>query len=339
MGPTLGPIAADIISINLGKNPRFSSFLNKARQLNKVSQTVEDQDKAIRQLKQIYQDQASDLDKQAANIRQIRKNLAVELVKGNITRQEHLDRVADLEALAQSYENTADKLRRSSDRLNPAHIIKILGSDFFNQSVVKIRNIINHELNSELNRFLRPDLINTFLSDQNSDQFIQLLLSNQLDDLSNRPDFEDLKQNILIKIRQMLQDDSQYLKDNWQQKMQDIINTEIKNLDNFNTPTTQSQPTESISQSSTNQSDSINGCDPGYIFVANTGRGCVQKDCKEGKIPNAHLSYTGDCVCGSSGSINENPNDPNKECSRNASFESCPGCVYACVNLNQDCPQ
>ena len=141
MGPTLGPIAADIISINLGKNPRFSSFLNKARQLNKVSQTVEDQDKAIRQLKQIYQDQASDLDKQAANIRQIRKNLAVELVKGNITRQEHLDRVADLEALAQSYENTADKLRRSSDRLNPAHIIKILGSDFFNQSVVKIRKI------------------------------------------------------------------------------------------------------------------------------------------------------------------------------------------------------
>ncbi|MFH1587477.1 MAG: hypothetical protein ABID38_06485 [Candidatus Diapherotrites archaeon] len=75
-------------------------------------------------------------------------------------------------------------------------------------------------------------------------------------------------------------------------------------------------------------------CPPGYEFQPNSGVGCVQSNCFS--IANAHLSYEGRCVCGSSGSIEENPADPNKECySQN---ESCPGCVVACVGLDQSCP-
>ncbi len=75
-------------------------------------------------------------------------------------------------------------------------------------------------------------------------------------------------------------------------------------------------------------------CPSGYEFQPNSGVGCVQSNCFS--IANAHLSYTGHCVCGSSGSIAENPADPNKECySQN---ESCPGCVVACVGLDQSCP-
>ena len=56
-------------------------------------------------------------------------------------------------------------------------------------------------------------------------------------------------------------------------------------------------------------------------------------------IPDAHHSYVLDCVCGSSGAMEENPEDPNKECSYPSDYASCPGCVYACVHLDEDCPE
>lgn len=77
-------------------------------------------------------------------------------------------------------------------------------------------------------------------------------------------------------------------------------------------------------------------CPPGYEWQRMSGVGCVQSDCND--IPDAHYSYTRSCVCGSSGSINENPEDPNKECRRSNDYESCPGCVYACVHSDEDCP-
>ena len=77
-------------------------------------------------------------------------------------------------------------------------------------------------------------------------------------------------------------------------------------------------------------------CKPGYEWQRMSGVGCVQSDCKS--ITNAHYSYTKDCICGSAGSINENPNDPNKACSRSWEYESCPGCLYACVHADEPCP-
>lgn len=77
-------------------------------------------------------------------------------------------------------------------------------------------------------------------------------------------------------------------------------------------------------------------CKKGYEWKPRTGIGCVQKNCND--IPNAHYGYVGDCVCGSSGSINENPKDPNKECRHSHEYAACPGCVYACVGIDEECP-
>lgn len=77
-------------------------------------------------------------------------------------------------------------------------------------------------------------------------------------------------------------------------------------------------------------------CKPGYEWRPRSGVGCVQTNCND--VPDAHWGYTQDCVCGSSGSINENPNDPNKECHYPQDHASCPGCVYACVYADEECP-
>lgn len=63
---------------------------------------------------------------------------------------------------------------------------------------------------------------------------------------------------------------------------------------------------------------------------------CVQTDCES--ITHAHYSSVGDCVCGSSGSIHESRDDPNQECMRSREYSACPGCVYKCLYLTQECP-
>lgn len=83
-------------------------------------------------------------------------------------------------------------------------------------------------------------------------------------------------------------------------------------------------------------SASITDCKNGYNFNRNSGVGCQQINCNE--IPDAHYSYTGDCICGSAGSINEKPTDPNKSCRYSNDNTACPGCVYACVHVNDPCP-
>ncbi len=76
-------------------------------------------------------------------------------------------------------------------------------------------------------------------------------------------------------------------------------------------------------------------CPTGYVWDTNTIK-CIQANCD--KIADAHWSYVGDCVCGSSGSIYEDPADPNKECAYGPDHTACPRCIYACVGLDQDCP-
>lgn len=77
-------------------------------------------------------------------------------------------------------------------------------------------------------------------------------------------------------------------------------------------------------------------CGTGYEFQPSSGVGCVQINCNE--VPDAHYSYTSRCVCGSAGSEWENPADPNTSCAYPGDDASCPGCVYACVHANEECP-
>ncbi len=91
-----------------------------------------------------------------------------------------------------------------------------------------------------------------------------------------------------------------------------------------------------ILASGENARSAFGDCAPGYRFDPRSGVGCVQENCAS--VPSAHYSYEGYCVCGSSGSIAENPKDPNLECAYPADHAGCPGCVFACVHLDEKCP-
>ena len=76
-------------------------------------------------------------------------------------------------------------------------------------------------------------------------------------------------------------------------------------------------------------------CSPGYEYSRHFAA-CIQSNCTD--VPDAKYSYTGACLCGSAGSIHEDPDDPNKACRRDRDYEACPGCTYACVHSSQLCP-
>jgi len=78
-------------------------------------------------------------------------------------------------------------------------------------------------------------------------------------------------------------------------------------------------------------------CPTGYHWDRRGGL-CRQTNCNS--IPNAHWGYGTSCVCGSSGRLNgpEEPHMINQECSFSRDHAACPGCVYACVRLDAQCP-
>ena len=185
--------------------------------------------------------------------------------------------------------------------------------------------------------------------------------------------FNELLEAIKAEIKEQLKSDKDYLKGNWRdvmkQKIQDILKEyELKKeegkLDEFfekygnkniNTVTNTATNTSSNSSTGGNDSDDFfdfedpedriapdpklpkdeKGCYPGYEWDVKDGK-CKKSNCNS--IVDGHWSYAVDCVCGSSGSVEENPDDNNKECYQRSDNASCPSCLYSCVGLKAECP-
>ncbi|MFC1678460.1 hypothetical protein ACFLZ9_01840 [Patescibacteria group bacterium] len=188
-------------------------------------------------------------------------------------------------------------------------------------------------------------------------------------------DIDALKERVREQIKKILKENKDALKDNWKdmvndviQKMIDELKDERENLEEqdeatgddgeggYDNPSTDSGEEKKEEKKSSSASEEAtedkgedgkhvknpadipvdeHGCKPGYDFKPNFGISCVQADCND--IPDAHWSYEGYCVCGSSGSMKENPEDPNGECKYKNTYAACPGCVYACIYLDEEC--
>ncbi|MDD5111512.1 MAG: hypothetical protein PHG85_03125 [Candidatus Altiarchaeota archaeon] len=81
----------------------------------------------------------------------------------------------------------------------------------------------------------------------------------------------------------------------------------------------------------------IADCAPGYRFDRLSGVGCVQDKCSD--VSHAFYNYVGYCVCYACGEVGCSGDKAfSKECRRPRDYESCPGCLYACVSPESKCP-
>lgn len=297
----------------------------------------------LSELKSAYQNQANDFKKSAQILRDQRKNLSSELVKGNISFDDFMQNAVNLEKLAQVYDQAAADFEQKSNTVNEQTIINLTIKNATNTLISNIRRATTYELEQEINKIVKTDVITRFLQNNGAnDRVIDILIGGQVDNFLNQSgnqniDSQELKDRLRDKIKDMIKDSKNDLRLNWNQRISEAIQqlatqmqSDTNKIENQSSPTNQPTPTKKPIPVDEN------GCKPGYHWDIKIGK-CIQTNCND--VPNAHYSYVLDCVCGSSGSINENPDDPNKECHYPLNYPSCPGCVHTCVGLKQDCPE
>lgn len=340
LGPVLGPIASAIITKNILGNAEIGRVFRDAQRIDKVIKSVEEQKKLVNELRRAYGDQANEMRNQAELLKKEKEALGQRLISGAMSFDEYKASVVDVQAMINSLESGAEKLARQGERVNEGTILAMLGRDVLRQMARQAEGIIFTELQNELRRIVNIDVVTNILSqnDRGSDAVLDLLISGELRGLlagsSGGFDADELKRRVRDELKLMIKNNKNDLRANWKQKVTDLIKRIKQDLEKQNpTPsaidikgTICEQKGEVISEQ----------CKPGYEFQRMSGVGCVQKKCNE--IPDAHWSYEGYCVCGSSGSMFENVNDPNKECYMPSNCGPCPGCVYACVHFDEKCP-
>lgn len=341
LGPVIGPLASEFITAGIAPGSNLSRLLTNARRTENFIKNVEAQREIVSQVRQAYRDQAVRIKSEGEKIRALRRNLGEKLISGQMSLSDYQSQIVSLDRVADIYDLTAVKLNTAADKFNDKNVINLVGQGLLDQFIVKVRGAVVFSAVNELNRVIDPAIINTLVATQNRD-FNSLLdmifagdISRIVSDPANKDiDFNILKDNIRADIRQLLKENKNNFGNNFKNKLTEIINRRLQEL----RQTVAALPTIPIVPTSAPPASADSRCPAGYRWDRMSGVGCVQINCATSIVPFAHWSYTGDCVCGSAGSINENKDDPNKRCTRPHEFTACPDCVYACVHNSEPCP-
>ncbi|MBW6442055.1 hypothetical protein K0B04_04110 [Patescibacteria group bacterium] len=351
MGPTLGPIASTILTRNISNHSRWGEIFRRAQRVSRTVESIEEKDKLLQQMRTAYRDQAGELRNQANDIRNSRTQLQQGLLSGEVTYEDYRNNVLALEEIAQVYETTADKFDSSANNMRIENIAGIISRDMIDQIWVQSRNAVIHETKNEISRFINPDIIKNFITGGvNFDTFLDGIASHYIDkhsgDDKSEADMDALRERVRNRIKEILEENKDEFKQNWREKVDEIVKNKVKELEdekkNLPEVETKDENKEGDAGDSDKSGESTTGssddrCPSGYEWSIKVGK-CFQSNCYPDQIPNAHHSYVLDCVCGSAGSINENPDDPNKACRYAGDYKSCPNCVYACVGIKDECP-
>jgi hypothetical protein len=378
LGPVLGPIAANILLSNtpnrilevISKADKLQKgvdlFENQTKKLDAAKKILEDRaDEVYKDIEELYELDA-EMKKQLLSGDIKYEDYQKDFVALNKIIEAYEDTAGRLEKAAENMkpENLLKQIagdalkvgKRKLNRIIRRNVAKEM-KKLFNPEIIKkfigeggenVLNVVDLIVGSDATRILKG------LGYDNED-----------------PNFKELLETIKEEIKVQLKSDKDYLKGNWRGVMEDKIkeileeyevSKEEGKLDEFfekygnkNANTATNVNAEStVIDSDSDLDDELdfedpedriapdpklpkdkNGCYPGYEWSIKVGD-CIQTNCDS--VTDGHYSYVLDCLCGSSGSIAEDPNDNNKECYQRSDNASCPSCLYACVGLKAECP-
>ncbi len=353
LGPVLGPLAAQVLLANTPN--RILEIINKADKVSNAADLIQAQEAKLKAAQQALRSQAAAIQKDIDSLTAIKKSMEQQLLSGDISYDEYKNQFIAFNEVLSAYQETQSRLERAADNIQPQNLIRLIGGDVLRVTASQIGSIVQRKLGEEFERVISQDVINKFLGDNgmNVVNVIDLIITGDVTRLLNQhgydrtdPDFDALLAEIKAEVKAQMQDNKDYVRDNWEtlvdQKLQEIIdrnksnaNAALSNINASSFPTNADDPISDSYIDSSMMPLDADGCTPGWEWSTKVGK-CIQSNCSS--VSHAHYSYVLDCVCGSSGSIAEDPNDPNKECSYPANYGSCPGCVYACVGLQDECP-
>jgi hypothetical protein len=344
MGPVVGPIAKTILLKNIAVHKTLGKIFSHANKVQKIRLTEKEVQQALADMRKMYRDEANKLYTQADNLQEARDQLGQQLVGRDISLSDYQNQILSIDKMIDLHDQLAEELNQKADNFRTSQVTKIIGKNLFKNLLGEVKNIITQEASNELINLVNVDVIDNILSRGGQvDTLLDVLMAGDLSDAlkgeKNKLDIDALKERIRNQIKQAIKDNKDNLSKNWQQELKNIINQSIQeikdsenNLEEIKEEAKEEAPPKSQEIKFTLDE---NGCKPGWVFNKRFSS-CVQENCD--KIPDAHYSYEGYCVCGSSGSIEENLKDPNQECKYKPEYTTCSGCVYACVHLEEDCP-
>ncbi len=338
MGPVLGPLAADILTGNLARSAQFGQIFLKAQKAQKIIDTIDEQRQLLSDLKGAYRSEADKLEEYAAGLRETRQELAAQVTSGELSLDDFLEQGVALERLAESYDQVAGQMRNKADTIDERTIIGLVTKNAANVLIGRIKDTVLFEVRNQISSLVKENVIRRLLGGDvdNADLLLDLLVEGDVKEFLDGGggeglDMDAFRERLRDQIKQILKEGKQDLKDNWRDKIKEVL------VDLADQMKAESEGLPEAPAAGEKQALPVDehGCRTGYHWDIKVGK-CAQTNCND--IPDAHWSYTLDCVCGSSGSVNENPQDPNKECAYSLEYAACPGCVYACVHLDEDCP-
>lgn len=388
LGPVLGPVASFMLTKNIMKNPRLSKVFRHASRANKVLTKAEDIQKRLAEVRKAYRNEASKLRVRANELTEQRKQLAKDLLKGGDF-GEYKTKVADMQKLIELNNQAADNFDNAANHLGTNDVIKMMGKDFLAKTWLDTRNAVLIETSKEISKVTDPNILVDLLKGGGTKSVVDFLVDREmrksLPDNKEGFDKDALRENVRKRVNEELKKNKSYLKDNWEEKINEIIKEQtaemekekarLKESENkiIKEETTKKEITKETEKKQDEEffktmlddkelsaledfEKSLNKaldedkelvkkgevaetpagkCPSGYVYRPSWGVDCVQVNCTS--VANAHYSSTGHCICGSAGSIAENPKDPNKICMFSQSYSSCPSCVYACIHLEEEC--
>lgn len=374
MGPVLGPVASFVLTKNIAKNPKLAKIFRRARKAQNVFSKIENVEKQVGEVKSLYKGEAKKLRDKASELEETRKQLAKDLLKhGDFDK--YKEQVAAIQDLIEIHKKAADRFDNTANKIGVDDVVKMLGADFIKSTLRNIKDAVILDVSKELNKVVDPNIITKFLeSGGGIDGVIDFFVEGELTKVMGESedgdvDVDALREKVRESIKDEISKNKDFFRENWQQKINDIIKKKMVELDKTTQElekkkekvvgddtfkgTTVSKEQQSeiddfmklLEESEEEEKEKsedpsapvfTDRCPSGYVYRPHWGVDCVQLNCP--KVSNAHWGSTGRCICGSSGSIAENPEDPNKVCLFPRNYKSCPGCVYACVHLDEDCP-
>lgn len=353
LGPVVGPIVSTILTQNIAKHKNLGRIFSKAKKIDDVFKTVEEQKQIVAEVQKMYTDAAEEMKKKAAEIRESRNEMLGQLTEGGYTYEDYKEHVLALETLAASFDAAADKFSKESAKITLENVVKMAGKNLVNKVFGQAREIVMNNVGRELVKLVNPDILESLISqnENGADAILDMLVGGDLARVlkggdTTGIDLDELKKRIRDEIKVMLKESKEDLRKNWKTKIAEILDKKVAELKEEKEKKTK-EAEEAVSGQEKGDGkvaapakfykDPSGNCKSGYKYTPQGGITCIQENCYPEAIPNAHWSYEGYCVCGTSGSIAEKPTDPNKECAYPGDYESCPGCVYACVTLDKEC--
>ncbi len=227
----LGPLAPIAQMWLLNKVPKFGRIVKKASEVKRVSDDIERQKRKVVQVRAVYRDQSMTFRERARKLEKKRKKLAGKLTREGLSWAEYKGRVASIQGSIGALNKAARRLDDQAGKLRAEDIVSMFAKRAANTLLANAQGLIVQEIATELDSMVNPVIVSAFLDGDGlkADEILDRVINGDIErlikdkKLGRRADIGSLRRRIRDRVGSGGKDDIDFLKDNWEEELDAII--------------------------------------------------------------------------------------------------------------------